>query len=86
MATAEIPDLGTISKAIEGDEFISQAWTENDTKIGYKIQSFTVYGQTFALHHGVTYQLSFNLTQGAVFADGTDIPEKNLGPITFMVD
>lgn len=85
-ATAVIPDFGTVSQKIEENEFISHGWSEDDTRIVYQIESFTVYGQTFALHHGVTYQLTFQLMKGAMFADGNSIPEKNLGPITFSID
>lgn len=84
-ATVVIPGLA-LSQRIEGNEFISQGWSGDGTRISYQIQSVTLYGQTFALHHGVTYQLTFQLMTGATFADGSSIPGETLGPITFSIE
>lgn len=84
-ATATIPALGTISQKINENEFILQTWVENDTKITFQIKSVTVYGQTFSLNPGASYEVTFQLKKGALFADSVEIPEKALGPIIFSI-
>lgn len=84
-ASAVIPNLGTLSMKLEDNDFLSQAWSKNNTKLTYQVKGFTIYGQTFQLNYGVTYKVTFHLIKGAVFADGTAIPEKTIGPITFSI-
>ena len=85
-ATAVLPALGTISQKINENEFILQSWVENDTKILFKIKSVTVYGQTFSLNQGASYEVTFQLKKGALFSDSLEIPEKTLGPIIFSIN
>lgn len=82
-----IVDTGdyTIQQRISEDDYISPTWTEGDKKLTLHVGSYTIYGMTFSLHNGVSYELTFRVLQGASFTDGDPVPSRVIGPISFSV-
>jgi hypothetical protein len=82
---ADIPEVATVYRRVSDDEYISHTWDSDGTRLVLHVGSYTVFGMNFSLHRGGSYELTLRLLQGGSFADGSVIPSRVIGPLTFSI-